>query len=451
MDKLFENSGWLLIDKLSKLFPGVIIVALIGRHLGPEEFGVWNYALALTAIVGSGAILGMDKLAVKELINNEHRQGTIVATIILMRISASLICMSICIGIVMFAKEQQQLYLYCTIFSALVIVLQSFDVLDYFYQAKNNVKRVIIPKVAVFIAFCVIKLIIVFLDGSLMAFLWASAMEMIVTYLIIIMVFSYHNTADFTLRIDRPLAKILLRQSWPLMLSNLVVILFMKIDLVLLDMLSNAAELGKYVSAARISELWYAIPTVISVAILPGLIQKKNGSRNDYLLALEKWLRLSFWLSAMIAVLITLTARLIIPFLYGEGYAAASWMLMIHVWAGIPVFLSIVFVQYLFVEGAYKIYLYGNLSGLMVNVCINFMLIPSYGGMGAAIATVAAYTTVFGMLLLLDRSSQGYLLTKKMLHPALAISDIKQLHKSLRIFTSNLISNNKNTTSNEQH
>jgi len=217
----------------------------------------------------------------------------------------------------------------------------------------------------------------------------------------------------------------------------------MKIDLVLLDMLSNAAELGKYVSAARISELWYAIPMVISVAILPGLIQKKKISRNAYLLTLEKWLRLSFWLSAAIALLITLTAHLIIPFLYGRGYSAASWMLMIHVWAGIPVFLSVVLVQYLFVEGEYKIYLYSNLSGLLVNVGINFFLIPAYGGIGAAIATVAAYVTVYSMLVLLDKSGQGYLLTKKMLNPVLAFSDIKQVHNSLRVFTSNLFTTNQ--------
>jgi PST family polysaccharide transporter len=217
----------------------------------------------------------------------------------------------------------------------------------------------------------------------------------------------------------------------------------MKIDLVLLDVLSNAAELGKYVGAARISELWYAIPTVISVAILPGLIQKKKISRNAYLLTLEKWLRLSFWLSAAIAILVTLTAHVIIPFLYGQGYMAASWMLMIHVWAGIPVFLSIVLVQYLFVEGEYKIYLYGNLCGLVVNIGINFFLIPTYGGIGAAIATVAAYATVYGMLLLLDKSGQGYRLTKKMFHPALALSDIKQAHNSLRVFTCNLFTVNQ--------
>jgi len=438
LHKLFENSGWLLIDKLSKLFPGIIIMALIARHLGPEAFGIWNYALALTTIVGSAAILGMDKLALKEILHHEQKQGTIVATVILMRIVAGIICMAISIGIVWFAREHQQLYIYCTVFSALIIVLQSFDVLDYFYQAKHNVKKVIIPKVTVFIIFCAIKLLIIYLDGSLIAFLWASVIELVVTYLVIIGVYGYYNTADFTLRIDRTLAKTLLAQSWPLMLSNLVVVLFMKIDLVLLDVLSNPGELGKYASAARISELWYAIPTVISVAVLPGLIQKRKNNGNNYLAALEKWLRLSFWLSLGIALLVTFTAHIIIPFLYGEGYAAASRMLMIHVWAGIPVFLSIVLVQYLFVEGEYKIYLYSNLSGLTVNMCVNFFLIPAYGGTGAAIATVAAYTTVYGMLLLFDKSGQGYLLTKKMFHPALALSDIKQVHNNLRIFTTRL-------------
>lgn len=432
-----------MIDKLSKLFPGIIIMALIARHLGPEEFGIWNYALALTTIVGSVAILGMDKLAVKEILHHEQKQGTIVATVILMRIVAGIICMAISVGIVWFARQHRQLYIYCTVFSALIIVLQSFDVLDYFYQAKHNVKKVIIPKVTVFIAFCAIKLFIIYLDGSLMAFLWTSVIELVVTYLVIIAVYGYYNTADFTLRIDRTLAKTLLAQSWPLMLSNLVVVLFMKIDLVLLDVLSNPGELGKYVSAARISELWYAIPTVISVAMLPGLIQKKKISRNAYLAALEKWLRLSFWLSLGIALLVTCTAHIIIPFLYGEGYAAASRMLMIHVWAGIPVFLSIVIVQYLFVEGEYTIYLYSNLSGLIVNAGINFFVIPVYGGTGAAIATVAAYIMVYGMLLLLDKSGQGYLLTKRMFHPALALSDIKQVHNNLRIFTTRLFTVNQ--------
>lgn len=443
MHKLFENSGWLLIDKLSKLFPGIIIMALIARYLGPEEFGIWNYALALTTIIGSVAILGMDKIAVKELIHHEQQQGAIVATIIFMRLLASITCLLASVSIVLVTRKHQQLYLYCTIFSSLLIVLQSFDVLDYFYQVKSNLKRVIIPKVSVFITFCGIKLLIIFFHGTLLTFLWASVIELLITYLIILLIYRYHYTNGFTLHVDIPLAKMLLAQSWPLILSNLLVVLFLKVDLVLLDILSSPAELGKYVAAARISELWYAVPTVVAVAVLPGLIEKKKNNEERYLLTLEKWLRLSFWLSLAISLFITLTAQFIIPFLYGKGYAAASQILMIHIWASIPVFTCIVLVQYLFVEGKYKIYLYGNISGLLVNAGINFLLIPAYGGVGAAIASVVAYSAVYGTTMLLDKSGQGYLLTKKIFHPLRMISDMKQVHSSFKVFTGKLLTVNQ--------
>jgi O-antigen/teichoic acid export membrane protein len=450
LHKLLENSSWLMIDKLSKLFPGIIIMALIARYLGPEEFGIWNYALALTTIVGSLAILGMDKIAVKELINNEQQQGSIVGTIIFMRLIAAITCMLVSTGIVMLSRQHQQLYLYCTIFSSLIIVLQSFDVLDYFYQAKNQVKRVIIPKVVVFLIFCAIKLLIIYLHGTLITFLWTAVIELLVTYAIIVTIYWYYHTPGHPLQVSLFLAKTLLAKGWPLVISGLVVVLFLKIDLVLLDVLANPATLGEYVSAAKISELWYAVPTVLSVAMLPGLIQQKKNNKTAYIHTLEKWLRLSFWLSFAIAVFVTLTAHIIIPFLYGAGYSAASLMLMIHIWASIPVFTSIVLVQYLFVEGEYKIYLYANTSGLIVNVVVNLFLIPAYGGKGAAIATVVAYTTVYSVLVALDKSRQGYLLTKKVFHPLLLLSDIRQLGSSVKIFAGKLFTlNQKNTITNE--
>jgi O-antigen/teichoic acid export membrane protein len=450
LHKLLENSSWLMIDKLSKLFPGIIIMALIARYLGPEEFGIWNYALALTTIVGSLAILGMDKIAVKELLNNEQQQGSIVGTIIFMRLIAAIPCMLVSTGIVMLSRQHQQLYLYCTIFSSLIIVLQSFDVLDYFYQAKNQVKRVIIPKVVVFLIFCAIKLLIIYLHGTLITFLWTAVIELLVTYAIIVTIYWYYHTPGHPLQVSLFLAKTLLAKGWPLVISGLVVVLFLKIDLVLLDVLANPATLGEYVSAAKISELWYAVPTVLSVAMLPGLIQQKKNNKTAYIHTLEKWLRLSFWLSFAIAVFVTLTAHILIPFLYGAGYSAASLMLMIHIWASIPVFTSIVLVQYLFVEGEYKIYLYANTSGLIVNVVVNLFLIPAYGGTGAAIATVVAYTTVYSVLVALDKSRQGYLLTKKVFHPLLLLSDIRQLGSSVKIFAGKLFTlNQKNTITNE--
>ncbi|MCW3467871.1 flippase [Chitinophaga nivalis] len=442
MHKVFENSGWLLIDKLSKLFPGLIILALIARQLGPEAFGIWNYAIALTTIAGSIAVLGMDKVAVRELLHREQQQSSIVATILLMRITAAGISMLASMVYVALTRPGQPLYLFCTLFCAINIVLQSFDVFDYFYQAKDDIKKVIIPKVVVFVLFCVIKLIVVLFHATLFTFLWISSLELVITYLIIVIGYGVRYTPHFFSQLDISLGKMLLQQGWPLIFSSLVVVLFVKVDLLLLDALSSSAQLGEYVVAARISELWYAIPTVVSTAILPGLIRKRSDSQTTYLQALEQWLRLSFWVSTAIALLVTCTAHLIISLLYGSQYEYAAYILMIHIWASIPVFLCAVLVQYLIIEGKYKICLYGNIAGLLVNVSLNLVLIRHYGGVGAAISTVAAYFTVFGMLVILDKSRQGWLFTSRMLQPATAFADIRQAHTGFRMFAAKFLSVN---------
>ncbi|KAA2239913.1 flippase [Chitinophaga agrisoli] len=431
MHKVFENTGWLLIDKFSKLFPGILIVAFMARHLGPELFGIWNYAIALTTIVGSIALLGMDKIAVRELVNNEREQAAIVATAIFLRMVVAIGCMALSVAIVMIGRQQQAVYLYCTLFASLTIVLQSFDVLDYFYQVKNDVKKIIIPKVSVFLLFCGIKLLVVWLNGPLLALLWVTLLELLVTYTVVLVVYTYHYGVMPFLHIQRRLAKALLAHSWPLILSNLLVVLFVKVDLVLLDQLGTAAQLGAYVVAVRISEIWYAVPTILSVAMLPPLMRQQNEDREAYLSILEKWLRLSFWSSLCIALVMTCSAQWIIPLLYGDKYLSAAPILMIHIWAGIPVFLCVVVVQYLVIEGRYNIYLYSNIAGLVVNVGLNLFLIRALGGIGAAIATVAAYTSVYMTMVVFDKSGQAWALTKKMLYPQLVYADVRQAHTRL--------------------
>jgi O-antigen/teichoic acid export membrane protein len=443
LHNVFENSIWLLADKLSKLFPGILVLAMLARHLGPEQFGIWSYSIALTTIIGSVAVLGMDKIAVKELIAAESAQAITVPTVIFLRMAAALLCMLLSAGIVLLTRSQQ-LYLYCTIFSSFTILFQSFDVLDYFYQVKNSIRSVIIPKVSVFVLFCALKIGVIMMNGSLMAFLWISLLELAVTYSVIVLKYRRQYVSRAFSRIDLRLAGRLLRQCAPLVYASVVVVLFMKVDLILLDYMSSATTLANYVVAARISELWYALPTVAATAMLPGLIRKKNGSREAYLVSLERWIRLSFWLSLCIAVLVTLSAPFLILFLYGPVYASAAGILKVHIWACIPVFISAAMVQYLFVEGKYRLFVYGNSIGLIVNVGVNLFLIPAIGGAGAAIATVVAYWSVFGVMVLADKSGQARMLARKMLHPGLGLDDARQVYTSLKAYLARLLSPKSN-------
>ncbi|NIG54441.1 flippase [Chitinophaga sp. Cy-1792] len=420
MHKLVENTGWLLADKISRLFPGILVLALLARHLGPGTFGIWSYTIAVSAIMGSIAILGMDKLIIKELMAEQDTRTT-VTTILFIRITAAMLCMILSIVLV-YLMNPNPVYLLCICFSSTTILFQSFDVMDGYYQVSKSLKTVIVPKVTMFLTFSACRLIAVFLNAGLVVFLALAALELACAYSWILYRYLRHTTLHPRF-INFKMAGKLLRDSWVLILGGLVVVLFMKVDNVLLNFLSTPAELGNYVVAIRISELWYALPTVISTAMLPILFKKKSEGQTVYLRTLEKWLRASGVISTILALGISITARPLLFWLYGSAYVNAGAILQIHIWAVIPVFLMMVLVQYLFVESRYKLYLYGNVAGLIVNIILNIILIPTIGGKGAAIATVAAYSTVFITTVLLDSSRQAILLSWKMLYPARIYAD----------------------------
>jgi O-antigen/teichoic acid export membrane protein len=417
---------------------GLITMAMIARHIGPEAFGIWNFSIALTTIAGGLAVLGLDKVVVKELVSLPEQQDTIISTALFMRLLAGGSSFVLCILIVALTKKHEFIYLLCTFITGLNIVLQSFDVFDYFYQAQNELQRVIIPKVTMFILFCVIKLVFITLNGSLLTFVWLSFVELLLTYLLIFIFYIRRYKTRFLSSVNLQEARRLIKYSWPLMFTGLLILLYMKSDQLMLDTFGNAVQLGEYAAAARISELWYAIPTVIATALLPGLIRKRDTDISQYHHAVEKWLRLSFWASLSIAVIMTFAGNQLISTLYGAQYPQSGFILTIHIWANIPVFICTVMMQYLIVEGAYKANLYATIAGIIVNVVINILLIPSMGGAGAAIATVASYMAVCITLIILDKSRKMFLFLPRMLDPLLALSDLRQLLDALRGFVTGL-------------
>lgn len=436
MHKIFQTSGWLLVDKIARLLFGLITMAMIARHIGPEAFGIWNFAIALTTIAGGLAILGLDKVVVKEMVSFPDRQDMILSTALAMRIAAGVLSCLICIAIVGFTKSS--LYLVCTVITGFNIVLQSFDVFDYLYQANNQVQKVIIPKVSVFIFFCAIKLLFIVFNGSLITFVWLSFIELLITYIIILVFYLGKSQVNFVAAFSKKEAGRLMVHSWPLMFTGILVLLYMKSDQLLLDMFGNPVQLGEYAAAARISELWYAIPTVISTALLPGLVQKKQTDIQAYWKTIEKWLRFSFWVSITIATGMSFMAGKLTAMLYGARYPHSGMILVIHVWANIPVFLCVVIMQHQIVEGTYKTNLYATIVGLFVNVIINILLIPSMGGVGAAISTVASYVSLCITVILLDKSGKVVTFTRQMLDPFMALADLKQVLGSFKIFTGSL-------------
>jgi O-antigen/teichoic acid export membrane protein len=183
----------------------------------------------------------------------------------------------------------------------------------------------------------------------------------------------------------------MLRDSWPLILSGVMVTIYMKIDQIMLGNMTSNEEVGNYAAAVRFSEIWYFIPLAICSSVFPAIIRAKQRSEEEYYDKLQQLYDLMAWISLVIAIPMTFAAIPLMTTLLGEEYTKAGEILAWHIWGGPFVFLGVARSQWLMAENMTRFSFATSLLGAITNIVLNLSLIPIYKGVGAALATAISY------------------------------------------------------------
>ncbi len=182
----------------------------------------------------------------------------------------------------------------------------------------------------------------------------------------------------------------MLSQGWPLILSSMAILIYMRIDIVMLKLLQGDAAVGIYAAATRVSEVWYFIPAAIVSSVSPAIIKAKDNAA-IYYERLGKLFSLMSSIAIVIGSGIALCSHLIVHILYSDAFIAAAPVLAVHIWASVFVFLGIAQGPWNIAENLLKLLFFRTLAGALTNILLNFILIPKFSALGAAIATVASY------------------------------------------------------------
>ncbi len=150
-------------------------------------------------------------------------------------------------------------------------------------------------------------------------------------------------------------------------------------------------------------------------------MKKNNFERYQY--QLQKLYDLLFLIALIIAILVSLFANTIILTLYGEAYAQSAIVLIVHIWAGVFIFMRTLFSKWIIMEDLLILSLYTQGFGGILNVLLNLLFIPEYGAVGAAIATLVSYAgaSYFALFLIKSARSQAKMMTLSLLLPIRAI------------------------------
>jgi PST family polysaccharide transporter len=194
----------------------------------------------------------------------------------------------------------------------------------------------------------------------------------------------------FSWRSSKKRAVLLLHQSWPIIFSAMAIMIYMRLDMVMLKMMKGDFAVGLYSAATRVSEVWYFIPMTIVSSVSPAIMRVKDDPELLYR-RLRKLFSLMTLVACVIGSIVALASHAIIHLLYSNSYNGAGLVLAIHVWASVFVFLGVAQAPWDIAKNLLKLGLYRTVLGAVINVGMNLWLIPKYSAVGAAIATVVSY------------------------------------------------------------
>jgi O-antigen/teichoic acid export membrane protein len=183
--------------------------------------------------------------------------------------------------------------------------------------------------------------------------------------------------------------------------------------------MSGAAELGVYSVAAMAAESILFIPTAVSLSLFPSVVKAKNDSEELFHDRLQKYYKLIVFLGYAVAIPLTLCAGWLVPLIFGPMYAKAAHMLVGLAWAGVFMNLILARSYYLTAMNWAHLHFFTDFSGLAINLALNFYLIPRYGGMGAAWASLITYAITAYALCFVSRPlfNTGIMMSKALVYP----------------------------------
>jgi O-antigen/teichoic acid export membrane protein len=388
--KYFKNTSWLMGERILRMGVGLFVGVWVARYLGPEQFGLLSYAQSLVFLFTAIATLGLDGIVVRELVKYPEKRSILLGTAFGLKLSGAILILPILAVAVQLTSNDNYTNLLVFIIASATI-FQSFNVIDFYCQATVQSKYVALANAATLAISSVIKVALLLNESPLIAFAAMIVFDSVV--LSSGLIFFYFKQLKFKLidlKYSRTIAVELLRDSWPLILSGLVISVYMKIDQIMIKEILGNEAVGQYAAAVKISEVWYFIPVVIASSLFPAIINSKKKNEHSYHARLQNLYDLMVMLSLTIAIPMTFIGSWLVKSLFGMEYSEAASVLLIHIWASIFVFLGVPTSKWFVLEGMQKYSFYRAIFAVAVNVLLNAILIPYNGVIGAAIATLAS-------------------------------------------------------------
>jgi len=391
LQKIVKNIGWLTGERILELIVALTVGIWVARYLGPSDFGLMSFAIAFTSLFSPFINLGLDTILNRELVEKPEKTNLLLGTVFRIKLISSIFIGFLLLLIIYLIKPTDFLLFLMVGIFAFGKVIKSFDDLSKYFASKiESEKKVKSNSIALILSNC-LKVFFILFNFSVIWFVFSAFVNTVLRNLLQIFYYLKGGKSILKWKFKCDLAKELLSKSWPLMFSAIFAVLYLRIDQLMIGFMLGDYELGIYSVAVKLSEIGFFLPGVIAGSLFPAILASRKKSKKLYLARLQRMFDIFTWIPFFIIIPIFFLSNFIIVFLYGVEFTPAGVVLSILIWALLAIFIRAGVDNYIVFEELYKIKIYYSLMGAVINIIANLILIPIYGIVGAAIATIISY------------------------------------------------------------
>lgn len=371
------------------IIAGLLASIILARVLGPDKFGIFTALIIIPMIVVSLTNLGIRGSAIFHVGKGKYNKDELVSSIVLLLIFASVLGMIIS-AVTYWVYDEPNFTL--MMIGLVLLVIPGRLAIIYFggiflgndeIRKANQLNWITNAINLAFIALLVwwFKFEIL---GAIIAFLVSASIVAIYGLILV------RRSFKLRLTIHKEILVGLLKLGVLFSFSFFIIQLNYRIDILLIEKLRDATEVGLYSIGASIAEQLWQLPLAISIVVF----SRSAGSANRQEMAgmTIVLLRLSFLFALFASVLMFFLVPFLVPLIFGDAYIPSIRIIQLILPGIIMVVIFRILSGHIAGIGKPELTIYIFLPALLVNVLLNLLWIPSYGGEGAAMATNVSYS-----------------------------------------------------------
>lgn len=385
--KVVRNVFWAVTGKIVTLLSTLIVGIFVARYLGPEQYGLMNYVISIIALFGVLSVFGTSEIIIRELSKNELPKEIILGTSFLTRLSLAVITI-FAIGIYLFLSDEDiSTSILILIYSASSI-FSCFDVIRFYFTSIVQNEYIVKSEIFRTLIGAGIKGVLLLIKAPLWAFIAALTFDFVLIAGGYIIVYRKKVSRLSAWRFDSGFAKNLLKMSFPLLISSAAVIIYQRIDQVMIGKMLDNESLGYFSTAVSFIGIVTFIPSIAVQTIAPILVKMRKEDKLRYRKEAQRMMNITTWTTMIVCITISLLSFYIIRYTYGTEYLNAVPVMRILAFKAVGIALTTMGGQLIIIENIHQVAFIRNILACFVCIGCNYLLIPRWGIVGSAWATI---------------------------------------------------------------